>query len=73
MRSHRHRAIALTGALALAALLAGCSGGDGNGGGATPTSDTLGPRPSSPAKLTVVSPHNGATIANGAELEVRLA
>src|SRR6266536_2001818 len=40
---------------------------------ATPTSDTLGPRPSSPAKLTIVSPRNGATVpASGAELDVHL-
>jgi hypothetical protein len=73
MSSHRHRMVALTGALALAAALAGCSGGD-KGAGATPTSDTLGPRPSSPAKLTIVAPRNGATVrASGAELEVTLA
>jgi hypothetical protein len=72
MFSHRHRVVALTGALALAAALAGCSGGDK--GGPTPTSDTLGPRPSSPAKLTIVAPHNGATVpAGGTELEVSLA
>ena len=71
MLSHRQRVIALAGGLALAAALAGCSGD--KGAGATPTSDTLGPRPSSPAKLTIVAPRNGATIpASGAELDVRL-
>jgi hypothetical protein len=73
MLSHRHRVVALAGALALAAALAGCSGGDNNGG-PTPTSDTLGPRPSSPAKLTIDAPRNGATVpASGAKLEVSLA
>lgn len=73
MFSHRHRAVALTGAMVLAAVLAGCSGGD-KSAGATPTSDTLGPRPSSPAKLTILAPRNGETVpAGGTELEVRLA
>jgi hypothetical protein len=72
MFSHRKRAVALTGALVLAAALAGCSGD--KSAGATPTSDTLGPRPSSPARLTIVAPRNGATVpASGAELDVRLA
>jgi hypothetical protein len=72
MFSHRQRAVALTGALVLAAALAGCSGD--KSAGATPTSDTLGPRPSSPAQVTIVSPRNGATVAaSGAALDVRLA
>jgi hypothetical protein len=72
MFSHRQRAVALTGALVLAAALAGCSGD--KRAGAAPTSDTLGPRPSSPARLTIVAPRNGATVAaDGAELDVRLA
>ena len=72
MFSHRQRAVTLTGALVLAAALAGCSGD--KSAGATPTSDTLGPRPSSPARLTIVAPRNGATVAaGGAELDVRLA
>jgi hypothetical protein len=71
MLSHRKRAVALAAALALMAALAGCSGD--KSAGATPTSDTLGPRPSSPAKLTIVSPRNGATVpASGAELDVHL-
>jgi hypothetical protein len=48
--------------LALAALaLAACSGGDGGAAGA-PTTTAVANRPSSPAKLTIVAPHNGETV-----------
>jgi hypothetical protein len=49
--------------LAIAALgLAACSGGDG-GEAATPAATTAAaPRPSSPAKLTIVMPRNGQTV-----------
>jgi hypothetical protein len=71
MSKRRSLAAALAGVLLLAAGLAGC-GGDG-GAGASPTSGTLGPRPSSPAKLAIVSPRNGAAApAVGAPLLVSL-
>jgi hypothetical protein len=71
MSKRRSLAAALAGVLLLAAGLAGC-GGDG-GADASPTSGTLGPRPSSPAKLAIVSPRNGATVpAAGAPLQVSL-
>jgi hypothetical protein len=70
MSKRRSLAAALAGVLLLAAGLAGCGGG---GAGASPTSGTLGPRPSSPAKLAIVSPRNGATVpAAGAPLQVSL-
>ena len=52
----------------LGLLLAGCSSsaGAGSGSSATPTS-----RPSSPAKLTIVSPHNGQEV-KGSTVHVRL-
>jgi len=72
MDNRGSRVAALAAALLLAAGLAGCGGGDKDAG-ASPTSDTLGPRPSSPAKLTILAPRNGATEpASGAELKVRL-
>jgi hypothetical protein len=57
--------------LAVAALgLAACSGG--NGGSAEPAATTaVATRPSSPAKLTIVSPHNGQTVRQS-RAEVRL-
>jgi hypothetical protein len=71
MSKRRSLAAALADVLLLAAGLAGC-GGDGSAG-ASPTSGTLGPRPSSPAKLAIVSPRNGATVpAVGAPLQVSL-
>jgi hypothetical protein len=62
-RHRRARAAALSAALALAFVLglAACSGGDGGGSAATTTAAAA-PRPSSPAKLTIVTPHNGQTV-----------
>jgi hypothetical protein len=60
--------------LAVAVLgLAACSGGDG-GGAAAPatTAAPAAPRPSSPAKLTIVTPRNGQTAKEGAELRLGL-
>jgi hypothetical protein len=61
----RVRAAALSAAVALAVALglAACSGGDG-GGPAAPatTAAATAPRPSSPAKLTIVTPRNGQTV-----------
>jgi hypothetical protein len=53
--------------------LAACSGGDG-GGSAAPatTAASAAPRPSSPAKLTILTPHNGQTVKEGAELRLGL-
>jgi hypothetical protein len=60
--------------IAGAALLAACTAADT---ATTPTSATpapLGPRPSSPAILKIISPKNGATVpADGTELQVSLA
>jgi hypothetical protein len=57
-----------------AVLLTACSGGGGSA--ITPTSAPapIGPRPSSPAVLKIMSPKNGATVpATGTALEVSLA
>lgn len=68
----RVRAAAL---LAVAVLgLAACSGGDGGGSGApATTAASAAPRPSSPAKLTILTPRNGQTVKEGAELHLGLA
>ena len=64
-RCRRVRAAAPTAAVALALALglAACSGCDG-GGPAAPatTAAATAPRPSSPAKLTIVTPRNGQTV-----------
>src|SRR4029453_19629042 len=71
MSKRKSRAAALAGVLLLAAGLAGC-GGDKTAG-ASPTSATLGPRPSSPAKLAIIAPRNGAAVpAENAQLRVSL-
>jgi hypothetical protein len=60
--------------LAAAVLgLAACSGGDGGGSG-TPatTAASAAPRPSSPAKLTILTPHNGQTVKEGSQLRLGL-
>ena len=69
----RRQALAAT-LLALAVLgLTGCSSG-GNGGSAAPgtTAAPAAPRPSSPAELTIVTPRNGQTVKEGAELRLSL-
>jgi hypothetical protein len=49
--------------LAVAALaVAACSGGDGGSATATTTAPAAAQRPSSQAKLTIVSPRNGQTL-----------
>jgi hypothetical protein len=66
---------ALAAAVAAVALLglAACSGGDGGGADAPATTAApAAPRPSSPAKLTIVSPRNGQTVKKGAELRLGL-
>jgi hypothetical protein len=57
--------------LAAALALAACSGGDGGGAAPTATTATAVPRPSSPAKLTIVTPRNGQTVSQ-ARPELRL-
>ena len=61
--------------LAVAVLgLAACSGGDGGGSGApATTAASAAPRPSSPAKLSILTPRNGQTVEEGAELRLGLA
>jgi hypothetical protein len=58
-QARRYRAVA---ALALAALAVGaCSGGGGGASGA-PATTAVAERPSSPAKLTIMTPRNGQTV-----------
>jgi hypothetical protein len=61
---HRTRQVRAAVLLAVAGLaLAACSGsGDGGGSGTTSATTAAAPRPSSPAKLTIVSPRNGQTV-----------
>jgi hypothetical protein len=69
----RRRALAVALLTAAVLALAACSGGDG--GGAATSSTTAAPaapRPSSPAKLTIVTPRNGQTVKEGAELRLGL-
>jgi hypothetical protein len=74
VRPRRPRASVLSAAaaLALALGLAACSGSDGGGSAATTTAAAAADRPSSPAKLTIVSPRNGQTV-NSDRPEVRVA
>jgi hypothetical protein len=70
----RARATVLSAAVLLALVLglAACSGGGGGGSGATATTAAAAvDRPSSPAKLSIVSPRNGQTV-HGDRPEVRL-
>ena len=68
----RARAASLLAVVAVLGLAA-CSGGDG-GGSAAPatTAASAAPRPSSPARLTILAPHNGQTVKEGAELRLGL-
>jgi hypothetical protein len=60
-RTRRVRAAALAALVALA--LAACSGGEDGGGAGTPATTTAATaRPSSQAKLTIVTPRNGQTV-----------
>ena len=60
-RRVRAAALSAAAALALALGLAACSGGGGPAAPATTAAATA-PRPSSPAKLTIVTPRNGQTV-----------
>jgi len=69
----RRRALVVA-VLAVAVLaLAACSDTDG-GGSAAPATTTAAaaPRPSSPARLTIMTPRNGQTVKEGAELRLGL-
>jgi hypothetical protein len=70
LRRQRPRARA-TVLLALVLGLAACSGGSGGGPATTTTPGAAADRPSSPARLTIVSPRNGQTV-HGDRPEVRL-
>jgi hypothetical protein len=61
----------LTIAVALVSLLAaGCGGGSATGSSPSPSA-VAGARPSSPAKITIISPRNGQTV-HGSVLHVKL-
>jgi hypothetical protein len=66
--ARRHRRLIHAAALPAAVLaavlgLAACSGGGGGGSAAAAsTSTAAAERPSSPAKLTILTPHNGQTV-----------
>jgi hypothetical protein len=68
MRTHRRSRPGRASAAALVAMvaalgLAACSGGeDGGTAGPSATTVAVADRPSSPAKLTIVSPRNGQTV-----------
>jgi hypothetical protein len=68
-RTRRVRAAVLLTAAALA--LTACSGGDGGSTPPAATTVATAPRPSSPAKLTIMTPRNGQTVRQ-ARPEVRL-
>lgn len=53
--------LGLAGCALLAGALVACSG-PGSSGSATPTSSSIGSRPSSPAVVGIVEPKNGATV-----------
>ena len=59
-RTGRVRAAVLLAALALA--VTACSGGDGGSTPPAATTVATAPRPSSPAKLTIMAPRNGQTV-----------
>ncbi|HEX9342420.1 MAG TPA: hypothetical protein VF995_02230 [Actinomycetota bacterium] len=71
----RARRLLLTTALAVAVALvaAGCGGrsGSGSGGGQTTTTPTLGPRPSTSAKLSILSPRDGQVV-HGTTVDLKL-
>jgi hypothetical protein len=70
-RPHSHRPGRVLALFAVAAFgLVACSGG-GDGGAGPPATTAVAERPSSPAKLTIVSPRNGQTVRLG-RTELRL-
>jgi hypothetical protein len=58
-------------AVVLAAAGCGSKSGSGSGGGQTPTATTLSPRPSSSAKLAILSPRNGQVV-HGTTVDLKL-
>jgi hypothetical protein len=62
MHGQRHHRLPAALTFVAVLLLAACSGSGGSSSSATPSATTLGPRPASTAKLTILSPHNGQTI-----------
>jgi hypothetical protein len=72
-RTRRARAAAVLAAAALALTVAACSGGDGGSEApAATTAPAAAARPSSPAKLTIMSPRNGQTVGERPELRLDL-
>jgi hypothetical protein len=72
-RTRRARAAAVLAAATLALTAAACSGGDGGSEApAATTAPAAAARPSSPAKLTIMSPRNGQTVGERAELRLDL-
>jgi hypothetical protein len=72
-RTRRARAAAVLAAAALALSVAACSGGDGGSEApAATTAPAAAARPSSPAKLTIMSPRNGQTVGERPELRLDL-
>lgn len=72
-RTRRARAAAVLAAAALALTIAACSGGDGGSEApAATTAPAAAARPSSPAKLTIMSPRNGQTVGERPELRLDL-
>lgn len=71
-RTRRARTAAVL-AAALALTVAACSGGDGGSEApAATTAPAAAARPSSPAKLTIMSPRNGQTVGERPELRLDL-
>jgi hypothetical protein len=63
MHAQRHHRLLAALTFVAVLLLAACSGSGGSSSSAAaPASTTLGARPASTAKLTILSPHNGQTI-----------
>jgi hypothetical protein len=58
-------------AAAVALVVAGCGGSGHGSGGAPAATTTAGPRPSTTAKLTILSPRNGQVV-HGTTVDLRL-
>jgi hypothetical protein len=71
-RTTRARAAAALAAATLALTVAACSGGAGGSAAPATTAAPAAARPSSPARLTIVSPRNGQTVGERAELRLGL-
>ena len=72
-RTRRARAAAVLAAATLALTVTACSGGNGRSEApAATTAPAAAARPSSPAKLTIMSPRNGQTVGERPELRLDL-